>query len=79
MNKVLKTNQLGSGSQSTASKIPLVSREAANAQTELQQSHLRAILGNNPQPLHTSDGVDKSNALASQIQIPISMKRQGTG
>lgn len=34
-------------------------------------------MGNNSQPLHTSDGTDKQNS--QQIQIPMTQKRQGTG
>ena len=36
-------------------------------------------MGTNPQPIHTADPYEKQSALGSQIQIPLSVKRQGTG
>lgn len=36
-------------------------------------------MGTNPQPIHTADPYEKHSALGSQIQIPLSVNRQGTG
>jgi hypothetical protein len=44
----------------------------------MQAAHLKAIMDVSPQPLHTADVYEKGQS-GSQIQIPISVKRQGTG
>jgi len=76
MNKVGKPNHFSGGASSMPNKHP---HAPSQQQSDLQASHLRAIIEDNFQPIHTADVREKSSALGSQIQIPMAVKRQGTG